>query len=356
MRQMRTIYLIRHGRPDVPLQARLCIGRTDLPLGAPGRMQACLLAQELDGRAVTAVFSSPLRRTRETAAFLSPEPIVKNGLEEISVGDWEGLDFSEIARRWPALYAARGSDPATPIPNAEDAAHAQARFLAAVEAALAASRGDIAIVAHMAVNQALLCHAAGRPPHAGREFPFPHGAYCVLTYDGAYHIARPPALPEKPLTPRLAERLLDAADPGERVKAHCRAVAREALRIAGALPRPPDRELLAAAALLHDAARGERRHAETGAAWLRLLGYDDAAALVAQHHDFTGGTLDAAALLFLADKCVQEERRVSLEARFQASRAACRDSAALRAHEARWRTALALKEQVNSICGGEVVL
>ena len=30
---MRDIYLIRHGMPDFPGGARMCLGRTDLPLG-----------------------------------------------------------------------------------------------------------------------------------------------------------------------------------------------------------------------------------------------------------------------------------------------------------------------------------
>ena len=91
--------------------------------------------------------------------------------------------------------------------------------------------------------------------------------------------------PHPPLTRELAERLLQAAAPGERIEAHCRAVAAEALRIAEALPLELDGELLACAALLHDVARKEKDHARLGAAWLRELGYEEAAALVEQHHD-----------------------------------------------------------------------
>ena len=36
---MRDIYLIRHGMPDFPGGARMCLGRTDLPLGLRGRLQ-----------------------------------------------------------------------------------------------------------------------------------------------------------------------------------------------------------------------------------------------------------------------------------------------------------------------------
>ena len=41
---MRTLYLIRHAMPDLPLGERWCVGgRSDLPLGPLGRMQAALL-------------------------------------------------------------------------------------------------------------------------------------------------------------------------------------------------------------------------------------------------------------------------------------------------------------------------
>ena len=69
---MRKLYLIRHGRPDIPQGKRLCLGRTDIPLGPLGRMQACLLGQELAGR-VSRVFSSPLSRAVQTAEGISRE-------------------------------------------------------------------------------------------------------------------------------------------------------------------------------------------------------------------------------------------------------------------------------------------
>ena len=67
---MKRIYLIRHGHPDFPLGAHVCLGRTDLPLGPLGRMQACLLGEAFGPQSLEDVFSSPLRRCRDTAAPL----------------------------------------------------------------------------------------------------------------------------------------------------------------------------------------------------------------------------------------------------------------------------------------------
>lgn len=350
MINMRKVYLIRHGRPDVPGGKRLCLGRTDIPLGALGRMQACLLGQELAGR-VSRVFSSPLSRAVQTAEGLSREITVLGGLVELSAGDWDGLDFDEIARRWPDLYAARGENPNLPIPGAEDAAAGQQRFLDAVRYALSSSAGDIAITAHISVNQLLLCHALGISPYEARQFRLPYGCYCELEADdaGSLNVKSVGQLPHPPLTPALAEKLLFSAAPGERVTAHSRAVAAEARRIAGALPLAIDTAKLESAALLHDIARAEPNHAACGGEWLRELGYDNAAALVERHHDWDGGALDERAVLYIADKCVREDRRVTLEERFAGSAARCQDAAARAAHRRRYEAALALREEINRV-------
>ena len=63
---MRRVYLVRHGHPDIPLRERWCLGHTDLPLAAVGRMQAALLpfVPELLNKPV---YSSWLSRAVETA-------------------------------------------------------------------------------------------------------------------------------------------------------------------------------------------------------------------------------------------------------------------------------------------------
>ena len=353
---MRKLYLIRHGRPDIPQGRRLCLGRTDIPLGTLGRMQACLLGQELEDR-VSRVFSSPLSRAVQTAEGISRELTVLEGLTELSAGDWDGLDFAEIARRWPALYAARGANPNLPIPGAEDAAAGQQRFLAAVRNALETSAGDIAVAAHISVNQLLLCRGLGISPYEARQFRLPYGSYCELEFDDrrGFTVASVGRLPCPALTPELAEKLLLAAAPGERVTAHSRAVARETLRIAGALPLPLDKALLESAALLHDIARSQPAHALLGGQWLRELGYDRAAELVESHHDWEGGSLDERAVLYIADKCVREDRRVGLKERFEGSAARCKDREALEAHRRRYEAALSLKEEINRLSGQAII-
>lgn len=192
---MRTVYFIRHGQPDIPQGRRICLGRTDIPLSPLGRAQAALLGDQLGDR-VDRVFSSPLSRARETAEGLGHPVTVLEDLTELSAGDWDGLDFEEIALRWPELYAARGKNPNLPIPGAEDAALGQRRFLSAVHWALAHSRGDIALVAHSSVGQLLLAHALGVSPYEARQFRLPWGSYCCLSYDGTFRVEHMAKLPD----------------------------------------------------------------------------------------------------------------------------------------------------------------
>ena len=351
---MRRVYLIRHGHPDFPFGAHMCLGRTDTPLGALGRMQACLLGEALASEDLS-VFSSPLTRCRETAAPLGGEAIAVPELREQDMGPWDGLDFETIRRDWPELYARRAAEPLLVPPGAEPLAEVQARVLPAFWSCLTQNRGDIAVVVHASVIQAILADIQGLPLEQSRPLRPPYGSWALLCGDGALTVERKAVLPRLALSPALAEKLLAAAAPGERVERHSRAVADRALAIARALPCETDEKLLCSAALLHDLARAEKDHARVGADWLRALGFPEAAAIVEKHHDYEGAGLNEAALLYLADKCVQEDRIVPLARRFEKSREKCRDAAALAAHQKRYETALALRDKVNGLSGQTLV-
>ena len=338
---MRRVCLLRHARPDFPLGTRLCLGRTDLPLGALGRMQACRTALGMAGLSFEAVYASPLRRAVETAGFFSKEVRVLPELREIDCGDWDGLDFEEIQRRWPEVYAARGRDLSLPMPNGESADAVRERAGRALRQILSETTGDVLVVTHSFVIRSLLNDFGVRLPYASLTIPGEPDAVGLV--------------PETPLTPGLADVLLTAAAPGAEIEAHCRAVEKEARRIADALPLALDAELLSAAALLHDVARAEPEHAKTGARWLRELGYDEASWIVAQHHDHSGAVLNEGAILYLADKCVLADQVVPLAERFAASEAKCLTEEAKDAHARRLAAAERLRDEINDLCQTEVV-
>ena len=143
---MKKVYLIRHGLPDFPGGHRMCLGSTDLPLGETGLAQAREMANNLPP--VTAVFSSPLIRAIQTAEPIAMPVTVLDGLRELDAGEWDGLTFDQIRAQYPALYAARGTNPQLPLPGAEAEESGLARFCKAMEQAAVQAPGDFAVVAH----------------------------------------------------------------------------------------------------------------------------------------------------------------------------------------------------------------
>lgn len=116
--------------------------------------------------------------------------------------------------------------------------------------------------------------------------------------------------------------LLKQAGLSPRITQHCQAVARVAEKIACSLKEAGyqlDIDLIIAAALLHDIARGEREHAQAGAERLKQLGYLRVAEIVAHHMDLwpdqTG--INETTVVYLADKLVKENQPMALEQRLQ---------------------------------------
>lgn len=356
---MRRVYLIRHGQPDFPDDEKYCLGRTDMPLGALGALQACQLAEFLGGARVSRVYASSLSRARETAAFLSDDYTVLPGLEEMYAGAWDGLSFSEIRAGWPELFAARAERFDIPIPGSEDMQEGRRRFSAAVEAALGGSAGDIAIVSHTTVIQSMLAGISGRDIYESARIKQPYCSYYELHWDSGFETPGDYILPALPLDRKLAGKLLAAAGVPGRVASHSRAVARQAELICAELTAAGltlDAELVYCAALLHDIARARPAHPAVAASWLEALGYGDAARLVAAHHDLGEPRLDEAAVLYIADKCVEEDAVIPIARRYENSLARCASDEAKQAHARRAAEAAAVQNLINSFCGKEVIL
>ena len=124
-------------------------------------------------------------------------------------------------------------------------------------------------------------------------------------------------------TPEECERLLQTLFPVSRdVLLHSRKVAAAAVAMGAALQKAGvalDLEMIHAAAMLHDIAKGRRGHAEVGARWLDGIGLARLAGIVAAHTD--PGPLPARGvtekeLVYLADKLVCRDRLVGLDQRF----------------------------------------
>lgn len=101
------IYLLRHGETEWNKEGRLQ-GQRNSCLTLRGRGQAEQLGRTLAARLgprQLPLHVSSLGRALETAAIIrryvaGPEPIVDPRLQEMTLGEWEGLTRTEVNARW----------------------------------------------------------------------------------------------------------------------------------------------------------------------------------------------------------------------------------------------------------------
>jgi broad specificity phosphatase PhoE len=167
---MTRILLIRHGRTAWNKEERFR-GREELPLDEVGHAQARALASRLADEfpSLKAIYTSPLRRARQTAApiatALNLTVEAHPGLIDIDYGDWQGLTHAEVSARNPILYQTWVVAPAqVRFPGGETFSEVRLRARAAMDG-IAAHHPDqtIALVSHLVVCRLLLCSVLEMP-------------------------------------------------------------------------------------------------------------------------------------------------------------------------------------------------
>ena len=167
------ILFVRHGATATT--GRALPGRASgLHLSDAGRAQAESVAARIAAmasgngrqrRSVMAVYSSPLERTRETAAPIADATgchvQVDDGLLELDIGDWTGLEL-KAARKRPEWAAIQRYPSGFTFPGGESFVDMQARIVACVERMRSAHAGEtIVAVSHADPIRAAVAHAMG---------------------------------------------------------------------------------------------------------------------------------------------------------------------------------------------------
>jgi broad specificity phosphatase PhoE len=147
------IILARHGETDWNRERRWQ-GHSDRPLNDTGREQALALADELAGQPISAVYSSDLVRAHETARIVAErlglDVVTVPGLRERRFGSWEGLQDTDVERRFPGVRGA---------PDAEARDEMTRRVLDSLAAIAAGNQGrTVLVVAHGGPIRAVLRH------------------------------------------------------------------------------------------------------------------------------------------------------------------------------------------------------
>jgi len=158
--------LIRHA--DHAAIGHYLAGRAPgLHLSELGRRQVDVLVAALRGIPLTAVVSSPLERTRETAEPISRDHALKltivDDVTEFEVGEWTGRKFTDLDRdpAWPRFNELRS---VTRPPSGELMLEVQARSIAAIlRLCEQYPGGTVAVVFHGDVIRAVLLYLLGMP-------------------------------------------------------------------------------------------------------------------------------------------------------------------------------------------------
>jgi len=207
-----TVHVVRHGQTTWNAAGRIQ-GQSDSELSELGRAQADKVAAAIAARPLAALYTSDLKRARQTAAPLAAAtqlvPIARSSLRERHYGELETLTWPEVLERFPDMHAAlRAGDPKVRLPGGESREDLVARIVPAFDA-IADTHGDeeVCVVTHGGVLAAFFGHVLGLDP--GRRPPIRtlNGAistferwgdsWKLITFGAAAHLgdlvsARPP--------------------------------------------------------------------------------------------------------------------------------------------------------------------
>jgi alpha-ribazole phosphatase len=160
------LYLVRHGQVADGHTDRYH-GNNDIGLSANGVQQFEKLATQLASVPLAGVYSSDLTRALTGAEIISRgrgvAPQIIPEFREIHFGVWEGLNFTEIAERYPAELEARFKDlTGFRIPGGESLTDVKLRALPRLTSLIQKHQQEtFLIVAHAGINRVILSDALG---------------------------------------------------------------------------------------------------------------------------------------------------------------------------------------------------
>jgi broad specificity phosphatase PhoE len=160
------LYFLRHGQ-TASSRGNLFCGSIDPGLTEDGEEMAKEFAAAYAKTPWEAIFCSPRER-----AILTAEPLadalkmelqIRDGLQEINYGKWEGKDVATVDREYHDDYLRWLADPAwNPPTDGESAMTIAARALDVIEEiSKQYSDGNVLVVSHKATIRILLCSLLG---------------------------------------------------------------------------------------------------------------------------------------------------------------------------------------------------
>jgi probable phosphomutase (TIGR03848 family) len=162
---MSTIILVRHGENDWSKKNKLAGHLPGVHLNEAGHRQAQAVAQRLAALPVRAIYSSPVTRCMETAAYIADthrQAVLQlEAVGEVRYGEWEGKKVKKLARLplWRAVQFYPGR---MRFPEGEALREVQFRAVQALETISRKHEKDlIVVVSHADVIRLVLAYYLG---------------------------------------------------------------------------------------------------------------------------------------------------------------------------------------------------
>jgi broad specificity phosphatase PhoE len=162
------------------------MGWSDEDLDDVGHSQVQRLSPRLANLPIASIYSSPLQRTRTTAAIIAkPHRLdveFSDDLIELRLGDWQGLHMDEIIQRWPELWRQSRIDPSdVTMPNGESFQQVTDRAIRIFKKVLAANQSkQVIMVTHDIVVRVLVAHVLGTSNSIYRRFEINNASLTVV--------------------------------------------------------------------------------------------------------------------------------------------------------------------------------
>ncbi|NEQ53340.1 MAG: histidine phosphatase family protein [Leptolyngbya sp. SIO3F4] len=194
--------VVRHGESTFNVK-RIIQGHHDESLlTAKGEAQARQVGQFIKGISIDAVYCSPLKRAAQTAALITETvggltPQATDLLKEISLPLWEAMSFTDVEAQYPEEYRAWRQDPKElkmSVKQLDGTTQVfypvRAIWQQAVEfwqQLLKQNQGKtVLVVAHSAINRALIGTAIGLGPEALNRLYQSNCGVSVLNFPGVW--------------------------------------------------------------------------------------------------------------------------------------------------------------------------
>lgn len=163
------LYLTRHGETEWNVHSRIQ-GQTDTALNETGIRQAGELAERLkkERLAIGRIYTSRQLRAYETAQIVAEmlglNVIVKDGLEEINLGKWEGYTWKQVRELFHEEYEDWHENRRYQVPpGGESYQQLLERLIPVLHSIIKEEQEDVLVVTHSAVIMTLLSYIYEKP-------------------------------------------------------------------------------------------------------------------------------------------------------------------------------------------------